>query len=318
MKIFISHAHGERRLAAAWKTLFEDLGASIDAWYSSDRNPGGGMASGAWREKVEQALREADMVLGLYTPESKEKPWLYFECAYAMGMEKKNAVIPIVYYMEKRELPSPLQNIQIYLGDNRDSLKRLYGVLIDRYGGKHVKEKIIDVALDDYFEKVETHNQKRLGKSLFHGHFHEVGTAKKMEGEWFAKWTQFPADGKPGKEQVFETHPMKIWTTKERLRLVGKGKDWADYYPMEGVVSAKGYVALSYWRSQGEIPICGTALLELIGGNRIMEGIWEGYTGKTLRERLALVKGRVVIARDEVEVRDYWGLEVDPGNETVA
>lgn len=295
MKIFISHSHTEQILADAWKTLLEDLGTSIEAWYSSDPGAGGGIGVGKWRVKIEKELRDAEVVLAIFTPESKDKPWIYFECAYVLGMNKNKHVIPIIYYMQKNELPSPLQDMEIFMGQDLQSLIKLYRILVDRYKGNPVKDKLLELALEDYLHKVELHSQERLGESLFHGHFHDYHTAKKLEGEWFAKWTQ------DGTEDPFEIHPIKIWTTKKRLRIVGKGKDWADYYPMEGVVSSKGNIALSYW-SQGEIPICGTTLLELIGGNRIMEGTWQGYTAKTLKARLDLIKGKAIIARDKLDI----------------
>ena len=305
MKIFISHTHDEQLLAKAWKTLFEDLGTSIEAWYSSD--PSGGIGSGRWRDKVVKELQEADIVFGLFTPESKTRPWIYFECAFAMGMDEGKEIIPIIYYMSNDALPSPLQNLQIFQGEESISLKKLYRILIEQYKGKPVKEKILDLVLQDYLEQVEIHNRQRLAKGLFHDHFHTYDTAKKLDGEWFAKWTQIQKDGE---EAIFEMDTLKIWTTEDRLRVVGKGMK-GGLYPMEGIVSSKGHVALSYW-SQGGVPICGTTLLELIGGNRIMEGTWEGFTAKSLDERLSLVKGRVVIGRDKSKVEDYWGLK--PGS----
>jgi hypothetical protein len=307
MKVFMSHAHDEKQLAEALKTLFGFLAPTMEVWYSSDRDPSGGVGTGRWREKIGQQLKGADIVLAIFTPESANRPWIFFESGFASALDDEKKVIPIVYYMNKGALPAPLQEHQGYRGDDQDSVLELCERLVQMHTGTPINKQVSALGVKDYLKQVEIHSQERLGESLFHGHFHDYGAAKKMEGEWFSKWTQLQEDGK---ETVFETHPVKIWTTKERLRVVGEGKDWADYYPMEGVVSSKGNVAMSYW-SQGEIPICGTALLELIGGNRIMEGIWEGYTAKTLKERTSLIKGRVVIARDRTEAEQYWGLTAD-------
>ena len=152
--------------------------------------------------------------------------------------------------------------------------------------------------------KIKEHSRKRITDSLFHNSFHTVSTAQKLKGDWFAKWTQANADGT---ESIFEVHPVEIWTTNERLRIVGKAKEGAKYYPMEGVISSSGHVALSYW-SEAEIPICGTAFLNLIGGNRIMVGNWEGNTAATLNEELSIIRGRVVIGRSHEIVQNYWDL----------
>ena len=96
MKIFISHSHTEQILADAWKNLLEDLGTSIETWYSSDLTSCGGIGIGKWCEKIEKELKDAEIVLAIFTPESKDKPWIYFECAYVLGMNKNKGVIPII------------------------------------------------------------------------------------------------------------------------------------------------------------------------------------------------------------------------------
>jgi hypothetical protein len=305
MKVFISHSHDEQLLAEAWKDLFGSLAPGIEVWYSSDRDPSGGVGTGRWREKIGQELERANVVLAIFTPESANRPWIFFECAFAMGLSEEKAVIPIIYYMLKDALPSPLQDQQTFQGDDRNGLMELSKRLIQMHAKKLVNEQFLALAVDAYLNQVGIHRQKRLEKGLFYGHFHTYETAKKLEGEWFAKWTKLQKDGK---EIVFEVDTLKISTTECRIRIVGKGQKGA-LYPMEGIVSSKGHVALSYW-SQEEITICGTVLLELIGGNRLMEGTWEGFTAKTLDDRLALIKGRVVIGRDKSKVEKYWDVKL--------
>ncbi|WDE01536.1 toll/interleukin-1 receptor domain-containing protein [Thalassomonas actiniarum] len=298
MKIFISHASSEQILADAWKHLLEDLGANIEAWYSDDPDPDGGIGPGKWREKIEKELQKADLIFALFTPESKNRPWIYFESAYVLGMGKNQTIIPIVYYMVKDELLSPMQDLSIFCGDDEASLTELYHRLVKKYKGTPVNPKLLKLAFEDYLTAVDRYNQSRLAQSLFHGHFHNQHTAAFLQGNWYSKWTQIAEDGS---QTPFEVHPVKIWTTPERLRIVGEGKDWADHYPMEGVVSSEGYIALSYW-SQGEIPICGTALLKLVGGNRIIKGTWQGYTAASLKQGLGFMAGEVVIARDQADL----------------
>jgi len=306
MNIFISHATDETLLAQGWRDLFEDIAPSVNVWFSSDVVPGGGIGPGRWREKISEKLKKADVVLGIFTPESVNRPWLFFETAFAMGLDDKKVVIPLVYYMGNEALPSPLQDLQAYRGDQGEATSELIKRVIKLHTGKDPKGKRWGEAVDDYIEHVALHTTARKQKSLFHGQFHTLDTAKKLEGDWFAKWTQFDDDGK---ESPFEAHPMKIWTTDDRLRLVGKAKKGAEFYPMEGVVSSTGGIALSYW-SEKDIPICGTALLKLFAANRMMRGTWEGFTDESLEyEELSLVRGRVVIGRDEEKVEKYWGIK---------
>lgn len=298
MKIFISHSSNEQLLADAWRRLLEYLGTNIEAWYSDDPDPNSGIGVGKWREKIVKELHKADLVLAIFTPESKNKPWIYFESAYVLGMGKNKNIIPIVYYMGKDELLSPLQDLSIFMGEDEASLTELYQRLVKEYKGQPVNTNLLKLALQPYSEAVSAYNQLRLAESLFHGHFHNSQTGNFLQGTWFARWTEIATDGT---HTPFETHALKIWSTPDRLRIVGEGKDWADYYPMEGVVSSEGYIALSYW-SQGEIPICGTALLKLIGGNRIIKGSWQGYTAKTLKQALGLTRGKVTITCDEADL----------------
>lgn len=121
-----------------------------------------------------------------------------------------------------------------------------------------------------------------------------------MGGAWFAKWTQIRDDGR---EDIFEIDELDVTVTKNRIRMVGRGRKGA-LHPVEGVVSSKGHVALSYW-SESDLSICRTALLELISGNHIIVGTWEGFTAKTLDERLRYVRGRVVMSRDREKMEGY-------------
>ena len=47
LKVLISHAHAERSLAEAWRTLLETVSqGAVEPWYSSDTQPDGGMQIG--------------------------------------------------------------------------------------------------------------------------------------------------------------------------------------------------------------------------------------------------------------------------------
>lgn len=320
MKVFISHASEETQLAAGWKSLLSTISPGISGWFSSDRSTVGGIGVGKWREQIGIHLESADVVMTLITPESLDRPWLYFESAFALGMDAvsdgNRIVIPVVYNMDKAKVPSALLDLQCYRGDDlaqvSDLCKRLVFINLDLHdpGSHHgtVNTKFWTGPLEAYMELVDAHKRSTVGRRLFRSHFHNNETAKHLSGDWFAKWTQFDGGDKE-KESIFEAHPMKIWSTGDRLRLIGEAKPGLTWYPMEGVVSSLGHVALSYW-SEGENPICGCALLELFSANRMMKGVWHGYTAKTLDyDRLELISGRVVLGRDRERVEKYWAPE---------
>ena len=305
MKLFISHAHEEATLALALRSLLKNTGTNLDAFYSSSPDTNEGITVGRWRDKIGQELRDADTVIAILTPESRNKPWIYFETAYALGhsesinvseLSESKYIIPIIYFMDKEHVASPLQDLQIYDGEDEEDLSKLYKVLVNRLNQNAIHTDMLKIAIEKYLNDIKQVRNNRFDKSLFHGHFHNHTLAQKIEGDWHAIWTEIDENGQ---ENMFEGGDVvNIWSTGERLRMVGKGKDWADYYPMEGVLASTGRIALSYW-GQDEIPICGTVLLHLIGGNRIMKGHWIGHTAKSLDEELRTIQGNAYLARDK-------------------
>jgi hypothetical protein len=301
MKVFISHAYKEKKIAQAWKTLFEQLESNLKVWYSSDVSPGEGIGIGRWREKISKELKEADIVLSLFTPESSDRPWIVFESAYALGLSDKKIVIPITYYMPSQSLPTPLQELQSYNGDDQEKVIELCKRLVSRSRTNPVDNEEVNNwkdYIDSYMKEIELHSEERMGKALFYGDFHTHDTAKKLEGAWWAKWTQIHDDGT---ESIWQIQPITVETTNWRIRMIGDAAQGV-LSPFEGVVSSKGHIALSYW-VQGDSAICGTVLLEIIG--TIMEGVWRGYTAITTKERIHLVEGRVFMSREKGEAKEF-------------
>ena len=74
---------------------------------------------------------------------------------------------------------------------------------------------------------------------------------------------------------------------------------------MEGVVSSKGHIAVSYW-SQGKIPICGTALMEIGPMGDMLIGTWEGHTLLAGETKLQRYRGRVVMAHENESKIDAY------------
>lgn len=306
MKLFVSHSHEERQLADARKVLLTALVPDLHVWYSSDVSPEGGIGTGPWRDRIREELSNSDVVLAILTPESQNRLWIIWECALATGLSRDKVIVPVVYFMPPEQLHDTLREHVIYKGDDSPSILALCGRLVARHLGRAVPDResrIWFIKVEEYLKQIHARGRERISVSLFHGHFHIDKAARHLAGEWFAKWTDRSDDGY---ETVFEVDTLDVWTTENRLRMVGAGAK-GQPYPMEGVYSSDGKVAMTYW-SKGEIPICGVVLLEMIGGHRLMEGVWHGYTAKTLTERLSLRNGRVVIGRDKDQVLNYWNL----------
>jgi hypothetical protein len=320
LNVFISHHHEERLLAKAWQTLIQSLTQGVELpWYSSDERAEGGVGPGEWRQEIRDKLEQANIILVLVTPVSNERSWLFFESGFASGQRKE--VIPVHYFMKKEMLNGVFRPLQSFSGDvveGSTGIEALCAKLMRAHLGVDPPDSVRlawKAWIDGYVADVATEREHSFTRTLFQDHFHDRHTAAQLEGRWFAKWTQ-QRERQP--EEVFEADALDVWTTHERLRLVGasakqglealspEAQMTARYYPMEGIVSRSGWVALSYW-SAGKIPICGTTLLAPVGASgELLEGTWQGFTAKDLNETPVFTKGRVVMARSQQKVEDYW------------
>src|SRR6185436_17812336 len=138
-----------------------------------------------------------------------------------------------------------------YQGDSLDGptgITALCGRLMREHLGRTPEDDIVSTwepLIERYFEKVRDERENSHARTLFQDHFHDIKAATAMEGDWFSKWTQIHADNT---EEVFEVDSLFVWTTADRLRMVGmsekqgrdvlstKAQEAARFYPMEGVV----------------------------------------------------------------------------------
>ena len=286
-EIFISHATEDESIAAAWQELLSAITAGrVVPWYSGDKSVKGGIGTEEWRKKVRESLDQSKNIIVILTPGSNERPWVLFESGVAYGPQKP--VIPVVHFMGKESVTDVFKPFQLYDGQEKaDVFKVCETLAFDREVPEATK-----LGWEVYFEKFrKSIAQERLAlltRSLFQDHFHQHKEARKLNGTWAAKWIEVKDDGT---EVPFEEDALYIWTTESRIRLVGlnkkKGIDKINLgdtnsYPMEGVVSSSGWIALSYW-SAASIPICGTCLLKKKGATgRRYVGHWEGFTTRDI------------------------------------
>jgi len=320
LKIFISHHHEEKLLALAWQELVRTLTQGmVVPWYSSDERAAGGVAPGEWRPQVTQEIENATVILVLITPISNDKPWVFYESGLASGQHK--TILPVYYFMRQESLNSIFKSSQCYQGDQPDGptgVTALCNRLMIVHLGADPPDDVRlgwEPWMQRYFAKVRDERENSHARTLFQDHFHDVHAASRMEGDWFSKWTAIHDDKS---EDVFEVDSLFVWTSAERLRMVGtsakagreelsvKAREASRFYPMEGVVSKAGWVALSYW-SGGAIPICGTTLLVPKGSSgELLVGTWQGYTSKHLGDDPVFTTGRVVVSRSRKVAEEYW------------
>ena len=305
MKIFLSHTHEERNLAEAFKSLIEKISCGqINAWYSSDPRPSDGVGFGDWRNKIKIEIENSEVIIAVITPESNGVTWVARESGFALGQNLKS--IPLVFFLKVDKLHSVYGNLNGYDGDSTEKVSELCAELLSICDGRPPREgEILSWGADikEYLKKIHEEERRSYSRSLFHDHFHNSKAASQMEDKkWYAVWTHKKEDGS---EEVFEVDDLTCWTTDSRLRMVGEGAK-GQPYPMEGVVSKNGHVALSYW-SQGTIPICGTVLMEpadLTG--EVLVGTWSGYTEKSLKAKhLRYFGGRVVMAVNKMTAENW-------------
>ncbi len=296
MSVFISHAHIDKRLAKGLKKLIDKITSkSIKVWHSSESRAGGGMEFGLWHDQIRNRVEKADIILVVLSPQSAERPWLVWESGFAEGKQKK--VVPVLFWMDPAQSHSVFRANQGYLGDNEKDLIKLCGRVIQAKSGESPSSKLCSGWLPyvaKFLKRVEDERMRSDERSLFHDHFHNSDTADKVSGRWAALWSGIDA---AGNEKPFETDTLRAWTDETRLRMVGDGAKGKPY-PMEGVVSSKGQIALTYW-SEGNIAICGTVLLDPVGatvGSAYL-GTWQGFTAPDLKTKLAFMRGRVAMAK---------------------
>ncbi len=296
MAIFISHAHVDRDLAEGLKEVFGDITSdAVVSWYSSEMRPQGGVDPGDWRRQIWERIEEAKTILVILTPQSNQRPWLVWESGFAEGHKK--LVVPVLFWIKPDKVHSVFSDRQAYRGDEQESLVDLCGRVIkieSKQAPSDARRAMWAPRIQEFLKLVRHERQESDERALFHDHFHNHDTAEKMRGRWRARWTGIDRDGV---ETLFETDTLRVWTDETRIRMVGDGAKGKPY-PMEGVVSALGQVALSYW-SEGDTAICGSVVMKPAGANigSRLTGTWQGFTARDLDSELAYFRGRVAMAK---------------------
>lgn len=296
--IFISYEAEDHRLAHAWQEFINTISNGRKMpFYAGDDTASGGIGLEEWRRKVVKVLTAADHLLVLLTPGSNERPWVLYESGIAYGQGKN--IAPVSHFMEKTQVHDVFKSYEVYDGKEKKDVFKLVELMV--FGGEvpDASKKAWDGPYEKFRSQLSQQRLATFTRKLFRDHFHNMESAKKLEGIWAANWIEVDDDGT---ENPFEEDALYVWTDEARIRMVGlsaktdeedimQGK--VSGYPMEGVVSSGGWIALSYW-SAGDIPICGTCLMRRRGASgQKYVGHWQGYTARDFSDEIKFTKGTV-------------------------
>ncbi len=308
-RIFISHAVEDQALAEAWQNLLNTMSNGAEQpWYSSDPRAKGGMQPGDWRMQIHQAIEHAETILVLLTPASNERTWPTWESGVAYGSKKE--VIPIYLFTDVEHIHDVFKKFECFNGLDKDVVLGLCETILFKDLDVPEHSRVAWGLFYDGYDETVRHEQKQsFTRALFIDTFHNFHLAKTLEGIWDAAWYRDTDKG----EELFTEDALQLWTTSNRVRLVGRStKEGVEErvkldptlanYPMEGVVSSAGWIALSYW-SAANTPICGTTLLRRQGASWTdLVGTWEGFTAKSFKDEPAFTRGKVTMRK----VAETW------------
>jgi hypothetical protein len=167
-KFFISHFIGDKIIAELFSTALKRITLEqITPWYSSDSAGNSGLKPGdIWFNQILERIKKSKAVVTLLTPNSINKPWIYFESGIGQALEHCT-VIPICIGVKRDGILPPLGLYQCYqLNDYRSvveffsKLLALFQIKFDEEMARVVIEKFIsDISNIPFDKKVESKEQ---------------------------------------------------------------------------------------------------------------------------------------------------------------
>jgi hypothetical protein len=169
-KIFISHNSQDKDLAELIAKLISKLSIKqVNLWFSSDNSAGGGFNPGdEWYNEIIRQINECDLLLALTTPNSIERPWIYYEAGFAKGI--KRPVVPICLGIKREELKSPLNTFQAFQLSDKKSIDDFLTKLFHQLGFEYDSElsaKTIEEAIPKISSTKFDKNSKTAEKDIY-------------------------------------------------------------------------------------------------------------------------------------------------------
>jgi hypothetical protein len=150
-KFFISHFGGDKHIAELFSNALRRITLEqISPWFSSDSTGDSGLKPGdIWFNQILSKITQSKAVVSLLTPNSIDRPWVYFESGIGQALENCE-VIPVCIGVKRDSILPPLGLYQCYqLNDYRSvveffsKLLTLFGVRFDEEMSKVVIEKLV-------------------------------------------------------------------------------------------------------------------------------------------------------------------------------
>jgi tetratricopeptide (TPR) repeat protein len=169
VKIFVSHAHADAAVVAAFKTLLTQIFDDVEVDYSSDLSGGGGIEAGTnWLQWVLDKVRACNLAVVVLTPESISRPWLMWESGavngIALALQEQRQIVPLLFRVNRENLTGPLSHLQAEQGETKQGIHRTVLAVWNLLGKRPGKEKLdllFAAALPGYLEQIQEVLQDR-------------------------------------------------------------------------------------------------------------------------------------------------------------
>lgn len=148
MQIFISHISEEKSLALVLKGWLEStfLG-QCKVFVSSD--PADIPAGTKWLDKINGAMDDSKLLIILYSPQSKLRPWINFEAG--CGWVKNIPIMPICHSgLKVSEIGAPISSFQGLETEAVDFTNNFFGAIAKHAGFS----KTPRIAIDEFMKEL--------------------------------------------------------------------------------------------------------------------------------------------------------------------
>lgn len=134
-KFFISHSHDDNKITELLANLFKKITLNqIAPWYSSDKSASGGISMGEmWFAEIIKQIEESNVLIPIVTPNSINRPWLYFESGIAQSI-KTCLIIPVCIGIGRDQIYPPLSQYQTFQLSDYRSFKEFIEKILNKYG----------------------------------------------------------------------------------------------------------------------------------------------------------------------------------------
>jgi hypothetical protein len=164
-KFFISHCSKDKEIAELFSNVLRRITLDqISPWFSSDESSDNGLRPGdIWFNQILSKITQSKAVVALLTPNSINRPWIYFESG--IGQALKECIIPVCIGVSRDSILPPLGLYQCYqLNDYRSvveffaKLLTLFQIRFDEEMSKIIIENLVSEISQIGFNVEENEN----------------------------------------------------------------------------------------------------------------------------------------------------------------